>query len=574
MTHKSDQTSKPLAINLSKFMVCFIGTMVLCLSAYILAVDSLVQDSKIPSTYKWFLLKEVPGHRIIFESGSNSHHAINTDRVGEELGMTAINIADNGGYALEDKITRLETYARAGDVIVLPLEWTFYHREKLTDNYAETLFTDNRDYYQTMPVVKRIKRALSLPPQKVGQAFMNRKNRPARTTESPAKDLFVSALTQSTGHQSRENSIGPGLGVAGQSCDDYILGKAPIREHLTLGKNIKPSLQRLKALKKRGVDIHFSWPVLVGDGCMNDPAYVQGFRGEIERAVNKAGFSFLGTPSQSLYGQELRDDTPYHLIAKGAEAHTQQIITFLKAQGYARKGAPLDIKTYARHRLLELELAQAGKISLPALPINKLIPMEDEALRKHVEFTAGWWSFEPYGRWMRDNRAMFRVNLPKDMPENSALEIRGSTKSGRPERVNVTINGQLISSGMFGEGVPLLVPKAKLPLGGTLSIFLALPEAGTPQSPLERGENEDARSMTLHIQSLKLTMPGGTAPEPVIVEAEEPAQPIQDALHYAKIDDIFTVLDGYCKCGSVFKQYGVFVFWQPSRLSTELFTCL
>jgi len=402
---------------LSKFAACLIGTIAICLGAYTLTVDSLIQDTKIPASYKWFLLKDVPGPRIIIESGSNSHHAIDTDALGAALGMTAINIADNGGYALEDKITRLETYARPGDVVVLPLEWTFYHREKLTDNYVDTLFTSNRDYYRAMPALKRVKRALSLPPEKIIEQISGKKDRAALETESPAQALFISALTQSTGHQSRRDSTGPGLGVAEQSCDDYILGKATQRRNLTLGANIKPALKRLKALKARGVDIHFAWPVLAGDGCMSDQAYVTGFRAQIEAD-----------------------------------------------------------------------------------------------LRQHVDFTAGWWAFEPYGRWMRDNRAMFRVTLPEDIPENTVLKIQGLTKSGQQERVNVSVNGQLIGSEMFGESAPLLLPVAKLPRGTALSIFINLPEAGTPRSPYELGENEDTRSMTLHLQTIELATPDSIAP--------------------------------------------------------------
>ncbi|MEP1230963.1 MAG: hypothetical protein ABJG88_09840 [Litorimonas sp.] len=513
MTHISESNNdaqmatppKSAAKQLSKFMACLVGTTAICLSAYALSVNSLVQSAKMPATYKWFLLKEVPGPRIIFESGSNSHHAIDTDAVGAALGMSAINIADNGGYPIEDKITRLETYARAGDIVVLPLEWTFYHREKLTDNYVETLFTDNRDYYQSMPAVKRAQRALSLPPEKIIKAFSKKKSRPVQDVESPAKDLFVAALTQSTGHQSRKVSIGPELGVAEQSCDDYILGKTAQRKNLKLSANIKPALARLKKLKNKGIGIHFAWPVLAGDGCMSDPAYVTGFRAQIEQAVNLAGFEFLGTPGQSLYGQNLQDNTPYHVVTKGTDIHTQKMIGFLQAQGYGETGSPLDIKTFARHRLLEMELASIKPLNQPALPIGKPIAMDNPEMRELVEFSAGWWDFEPYGRWMRDNRAMFRVTLPKDISPKSVLKIQGSTKSGQPEKVSLSINGKVISSGMFGESAPLLVPAADLPRGEALSIFLSLPEADLPQSPLELGENQDARSMTLHLHSLELT---------------------------------------------------------------------
>ena len=501
---KSVSTPANACKHLSKFLACLTGTVAVCLSVYTLTVDSLVQDSELPATYKWFLLKEVPGPRIIFESGSNSHHAIDTDTIGVALGMTAINIADNGGYALEDKITRLETYARPGDIIVLPLEWTFYHREKLTDNYVETLFTDNRDYYQSMPRLKRVKRALSLPPEKVITELTQQNQRTIQDIESPAQDLFVSALTQTTGHQSRKESSGPGLGVAEQSCDDYILGTSAQRRNLKIGKNLKPALDRLEKLKSRGINIHFAWPVLVGEGCMSDAAYVKGFRQDIERAVNEAGFEFLGTPGQSLYGQDLQDDSPYHIIAKGTKLHTQKMIGHLKSQGYGELGKPLDIKTFARHRLLELELAQAAPLKQPALPFGDVIAMDDTNFRPHIDFTAGWWAFESYGRWMRDNRAMLRVTLPRALNQNSILEIKGITKSGRLERANVTINGEVVSTGMFGENSPLQIPVLGLPQGEALSIFISLPEAGIPQSPLELKENQDARSMTLHFQTLQL----------------------------------------------------------------------
>lgn len=491
---------------LGKFIACLVGTTALCLSGYAAFVDSLVQTSAVPATYKWFLLKNVPGPRIIFESGSNSHHAIDTDTLGESLGVTAINVADNGGYALEDKITRLETYTRPGDVVVLPLEWTFYHREKLTDNYVETLFNSNRDYYRSMPVIKRVKRALSLPPEKVIAEFIEPHSPQTQSLESPAKALFVSALTQSTGHQSKKASSGPGAGVAEQSCDDYVLGKEAQRQNLTLSKTIKPALRRLQKLKSRGVDIHFAWPVLAGEGCLTAPSYVKGFRTEIEDAVNQAGFEFLGTPSQSLYGQAFQDDSPYHLITAATDIHTQKMVSFLMAKGYGTNGSPLDVKTFAKHRLLELELAQAAGIKQPALPLGQTLSMDDPNFRDHINFTAGWWAFEPYGRWMRDNRAMFRITLPQEMPDNAVLKIGGITKSGRPELVDVSFNGALISSGFFGES-PLSIPVRGLPRGETLSIFIDLPMASIPQSPLELGENEDARSMTLHFQTMELTTP-------------------------------------------------------------------
>lgn len=523
MTHPINNTpsianetlaTRTLAKRVCTFLAGMVGTSLLCLGAYAFTVDRLIERSAIPATYKWFLLKEIPGPRIIFESGSNSHHAIDTDAVGAALERTAINIADNGGYALEDKITRLETFTRAGDVVVLPLEWTFYHREKLTDNYVNTLFDSNRNYYHSMPLDKRVQRALSLPPATVISKIRDQQGTEKQSNESPAQELFVSALTQPTGHQSRSTSSGPGPGVTEQSCDDYVLGKIQIREKLKLGKNIKPALERLKKLKARGVNIHFAWPVLAGEGCLTAPAYFEGFRAEIEAAVNGAGFEFLGTPSQSLYDEAYRDDTPYHIITAATDIHTQQMIGFLRTQGYGTTGEPLNITNFARHRLLELELAEASELNQTQLEFGRTVSFDNAEHRDQIDFTAGWWAFEAYGRWMRDNRAMFRVTLPNDLPPNAVLKIQGMTKSGHPERANISVNGNLVSSGLFGEGAPLSVPVTGLPQGKALSIFIDLPEAGDPKSPRDIGESQDARSMTLHLQTMELMQ----AADPQIIE--------------------------------------------------------
>ena len=94
--NKSAETVAPpqnIAQQLCKFAACLIGSVALCLAVYSYTVETLIPRSEVPATYKWFLLKEIPGPRIIFESGSNSHHGIDTEAVGEAMGMTAINLS-------------------------------------------------------------------------------------------------------------------------------------------------------------------------------------------------------------------------------------------------------------------------------------------------------------------------------------------------------------------------------------------------------------------------------------------------------------------------------------------------
>ena len=43
----------------SVFIASLVGAILMCLGAYALTVDHLVDRSALPSTYKWFLLKNV-----------------------------------------------------------------------------------------------------------------------------------------------------------------------------------------------------------------------------------------------------------------------------------------------------------------------------------------------------------------------------------------------------------------------------------------------------------------------------------------------------------------------------------
>ena len=246
---------------------------------------------------------------------------------------------------------------------------------------------------------------------------------------------------------------------------------------------------------------------MAGEDCLTTPEYFDGFRVEIEKVVNNAGFEFLGTPTQSLYGQTYQDDTPYHIISEATDIHTRQMIGFLKAQGYGEGGNRLDITDFARRRMLELELTKASELKQPPLELAQILSLDDASQHNYIDFTAGWWDSEPYGRWMRDNRAMLRLTLPNNLPSDTILKIQGITKSGRLEDINISVNGELVASGLFGESTPLFVPVTDLSSEETLSIFIDLPNAGVPLSPKNLGESEDARSMTLHIQTIELVRP-------------------------------------------------------------------
>lgn len=483
------------------FLAAAVIAMVMSLTGYTLAVDRAVPDSVMPGTYKWLLLKETPGQRLVIESGSNSHHGLDAKRMSDELGLTTINIADNGGYDIEDKIARLERYLVAGDTVLLPLEWSYYYRDEVTDNYFEAMFAGNRDYFNALGLKDKARRALTLPPR----TFLTLANSAPKPEETPTvHDMFISAALAPHGGTSRAQSIGPGLNVAEQSCDDYLFIFGYQDRGLTISNRYRGALKRLAKLRDKGVDVHLAWPAMAGEGCLTSSPDILAFKEAIEAKANALGLHYIDAVSNSVFDQSLQDDTPYHLITRGRDLRTTRMISALKQAGVSGSGEATDLGAFAYKRLYELEFLAAPRAELEPLSIGETLRTDDEASLAQLDFKAGWWTFEKYGRWMRDNRAVTSLVLPEDTPQDSNLMLTGRTLQFEPQTLSVFHKGRLLKRDAFSETTPFVLPTNGLPRAEPISLTFELTDAGAPQSPLMLGESQDARTMTIHLQTIGL----------------------------------------------------------------------
>ena len=491
------------------FISAAASALALSLFGYALAVDRAVPDSLMPGTYKWFLLKETPGQRLIIESGSNSHHGLDAKRMSNELGVTVINIADNGGYDIEDKVARLERYVAPGDTVLLPLEWSYYYRDEVTDNYFEAMFAGNRDYFNTLSLKDRVKRALTLPPR----TLLTLASSAPKPDEMPTiHDLFLSAATSPNGGTTRAQSIGPGPNVSEQSCDDYLFTWGYQNRGLTISNRYRGALKRLAKLRDRGIQVHLAWPAMAGEGCMTSDPALMAFKEAIEAEAGGLGLRYIDTVSNSIFDQSLQDDTPYHLITRGRDLRTARMISALQQAGVRGTGGTADLGTFAYKRLYELERLAADQTERAPLELDETIRTDDEISRSKLNFAAGWWAFEQYGRWMRDNRAVLSLQLPETAAQDANLVLTGRTLAGDPKTLSVFHNGRLLARAPFSSTAPFVLPTGGLPRAQMISLTFELIDADAPKSPAMLGESTDARTMTLHLQTISLQRSSETEP--------------------------------------------------------------
>lgn len=191
----------------------------------------------------------------------------------------------------------------------------------------------------------------------------------------------------------------------------------------------------------------------------------------------------------------------------------------MRVHGIPPTGVRSDTRTFVQARLYELERQTAAMSLLDPMPLSAPLNAEDLTALAYIDFVAGWWGHEPYGRWMRDQEAVLRLKLPAGLAPGTHLSLSGAIAGGGRSQVQALIDGRLISLGMMGAGSDLSLNLDGVPRGQVVELVLRLPDMGRAQSPYDRGENQDRRTLTLHLQSLSLVPrpEPSFAPNPEIV---------------------------------------------------------
>lgn len=488
--------------------VALVSTAV-CVGLYCAAVLRAAPQHDMPSSFKWLLLQDTGyAPRIIIEGGSSGHHGIDTDLVAQSLGITAINIADNAGYDLTDKVARLERFARPGDTVVMQLEWSYYLRDSVTDDYLSVLFGALPDYLTTLSTPDLVRRAMTVPAPVLWSAY--HAVPPNQPVSTRAQQLAIAALQGASGHVSFAAARAPAAGVTEQSCDSYLFSAALSPENPQPSPQFLAALQRLSGLKSRGVKVLFAWPIVAGDDCYTSDIGLPQVQDRVQTAVQSAGFSFLGSMMDTRFAGNLRDDTPYHLITAGATRRTEMLISALRAQGVVGSGA-IDLAALMQADILAREVRMPAPAMLVPLPLTAPYDLA-AAPEQQIRFSAGWWQDEPSGRWMRGTEAVLTVALDPNLAPDQDLTLTGFTFNGQARQLVVFHDGQVLGQGQVAGAFALPVTTAAVPRGRPVQLVLRLKDEGPVQSPADLGLGEDVRSLTLHLRSLSLAAPVGLDP--------------------------------------------------------------
>jgi len=492
-----------------RFIGAFVLCMVLALVGYSLFFRYKVMrdPTVVPLSYKQLLIEKVEGPRILIESGSNGLHAFDPELVEELTGYPTVILADHAGASLHDKIDRLYKFTVPGDIIVLPLEWNYYHAPDLSENHLRSLFDRGRGYFYSLPWWKQWLRAYSTPLAMVAaELFVE--------TESRRPDYFseLDRLRYFRDHNFMKAPNGEAVISADverlpvdSDCDGYIIPEFATGPISFTGE-FKDALERLAELQDvKNVKVILTAPIVVGEDCY------QNYGASLEPMVEKtrALCEELGLPHQLDFRRyampvEYLLDTHFHVSEEGSEVVTPLFIGDLVEAGLIQPHTLVPGQS-VREQMpeifsnLKLDLLAAR---MPRWHGNPTAVVDGDD-RAHFFFDdAEWYEEESWGRWAK--KAVVNVIFAPDSNFSyDGIYINANYFNGS-QRTKVYLNDHLVAEQDFTKDhlIELEQPlKAYLDDRG-----LILMKFGSTDltSPAEVDGSKDVRKLKFGLHSLQL----------------------------------------------------------------------
>ncbi len=493
-------------ISAKKFIFFTLIGFVLVLFAYVFTFNFLVQkDIYISHSYKEFLLENTDSPRLIIDSGSNSQHAINSQMLEEQFNILTINIADNGGYPLRQKLLRLNAHAKKGDIVILPLEWGHYTYQNPTQNYLDNIFTRLNFYYNSLSLFEKIRLISQTPFSSFVKALMVREK---MSLDSKLQTEYLSFQTFQKnfidGDRADYKYNGPlplaDDGTKIKTCNEYVFG-----EQLIYGFKIsnvfKENMSLVHDLEKKGVKVILTWPAVAGDNCYQGKYSKEffAFMNEIKNYLDKEKITYIGSVEDSRFDKKMMLNTFYHVIDTARDIRTQKLIENIRTS----KVNELFIGTSQMSDILIKNVFNDINKFTEPIKMGEKVYFTSNKFSNNSWLIDGWYPMEKEGTWSYGNSSSILIKIDDDLKnKNIDLVIEADTfKEKNPTRIYV--NEVFIGAFVLNGKKEININNVQTNKDGIFTIKFLHENI---KSPAEYGMNNDERKLKLRLRAISLNL--------------------------------------------------------------------
>jgi hypothetical protein len=313
------------------FLVAAAAGGLLCTFGMLLSYDFFTAGNReVPYSYTQLLLEKIAAPRIVIDAGSSSAFGIEPELIEQAFGKPVIDVADNGSIPLEMKIWRLRKYARRGDTLILPLEWVYYTRDSIPQDFTDKTPDEYAPYYASQPFFRRlafvVQHASLHNLSDAGRIYLRKD---LQQLHHARIDSEMSKWPWGDRKDDRRRKSYMTTG-----CADYIAASGPMVPDVEWAA---AQLSRLQV--ERNLRVYLTWPAVAGSDCYvladNRLPIADAARTIFERH----GIAVVGEPTDSYFAPEHMLDTYYHVDSAAARTRTERLVARLRDAGMTPDGA-------------------------------------------------------------------------------------------------------------------------------------------------------------------------------------------------------------------------------------------
>ena len=435
--------------NYKKFLWLSAVFLIILNIIYLFTFHTLIKKDKlINSSYKQFLLENRASPRLIIESGSNAKYGIDSKIISQALNISTINISDNAAVSLRYKLLRLEQYARAGDTVLLPLEWQYYSRDGLTSIFTDTIFRPHHHYYKRLMPIERVQLAYQIPfsslVKRVQYLFSHKGEENTPSVEFIRLKEFMQRYEDGDrgGVQQQYQKTAKKLDNYDiENCSEYIF-LTQIEQGFVISDTFKKNIKLIKRLQEKGVNVLVTWASVTGEDCYGGvyKKEIEKFSEELRAFLTHNGIPIIGDIYDSEFSDEHMYNTFYHLLHQAKVVRTQRLIKEINLSPYAL--------WFDRDNRITSDSFESLYLKVEKNLNSYFIDNQNNENNQHkskIMFLSGWYKAESWGRWSKGTHSSMLLFISKD---KRGKEIKIKIKSrvyGKKSRVKISVNGKKIA---------------------------------------------------------------------------------------------------------------------------------
>jgi hypothetical protein len=318
-------------MKLFTFLISVAAGALLCSLGMLVSYDFLTSSNRaVPYSYSQFLLENIGAPRIVIDAGSSAMFGIEPGLIEQAFGKTAIDVADNGAIPLEMKIYRLRKFAREGDTLIVPLEWVYYTREGVPQDFTDKTPDEYAAYYASLPFRARLAFAVRHASlhnlSDAGRLYLRKDLQQTHYARIQA-DMSKWPRGDRKDDRRRRSS------VEGINCADYIAATG------TMVTNVEWAAKQLSDLQAgRRLRVYVTWPAVAGSDCYGMANGRLPIADQARAIFERHGITVVGEPADSYFTPEHMLDTYYHVDSAAARVRTERLVSRLRDAGMKPDG--------------------------------------------------------------------------------------------------------------------------------------------------------------------------------------------------------------------------------------------